>query len=102
MSDKPGRMVEIRVLAAEGSAKKKYPVELRVVGGPHVSGTLQLSLQDLNGRPDPEDYGRALGRGLLPEGEVRDKFDEALAAARAVDDRLHVRLQIDPPELQQV
>ncbi len=100
MSDeKPGQVAEIRILAAREGGR--YLVELKVLGGPHAVGTLQLDLTVLAGlAADPEAYGQALGKALFAQVELRDLYQGALARqGKEGGGRLHVRLQIDPPEL---
>ena len=94
--EKPGQVAEIRILPAREDGR--YPVELRVLGGPHAAGTLQLDLADL--AVDPEAYGRALGEALFASAKLRDAYEGALARQGGEGGgRLHVHLQIDPPEL---
>jgi hypothetical protein len=93
-------LVEIRIFAStDGGAS--YPIELTVAGWRSFpTGVLRLDLAGLTSLgADPRGYGQALGEMLFAPAAIGDAFRESVAALKARDEEMRLRLRLDPPEL---
>jgi hypothetical protein len=94
---------EIRILPPV-KAGKPYRAALKVHGwrefSPH---SLRLDLARLSGEEeDPQAYGRLLGQKLFTAGGLGADYRETMAVMQSRDEDLHLRLVIEPPELQRL
>ena len=95
------RLLEIRV-TTPAAAGGPYPLELRLLGGQEFRNlTAGFDLAQLNNlRTNAADYGRALGQMLFADTAGGPAFRQIQAVTREQGETLHVRLLLDPPELQ--
>jgi len=93
-------LVDIRIFDAT-SEEDGYPVELNVPGGRDFPrGQLRLNRPALLAlSADSEAYGRKLGAALFAEQAIGEAYQETLAVFQSQNDRLRVRLRLDPAEL---
>jgi hypothetical protein len=95
------RTLEIRITTPP-TVGGRYPVELRLLSGQefrNLSAAFDLARLG-NLRANAEQYGRALGEMLFADTACGPAFRQIQAVIREQDDTLHVRLLVDPAELQ--
>ncbi|GAP15880.1 ureidoglycolate hydrolase [Longilinea arvoryzae] len=96
-------MAEIRILAPAQKGKP-YRAALRVEGWREFPPrNLHLDLARLASQEaDPQAYGKLLGRKLFAAGGLGADYRETLAVMQSRDEDLHLRLAVEPAELQAV